>query len=39
MYINSGHGSYGVTLGMGSGKIMSRIVLEDKPDVDVSKLF
>ncbi|KAI4121852.1 MAG: hypothetical protein LQ338_006133 [Usnochroma carphineum] len=38
VYINSGHGSYGVTLGMGSGKIMSQMVLGEEPDVDVSKL-
>lgn len=35
---NSGHGSYGVTLGMGSGKIMSQLVLGEEPCVNVSKL-
>lgn len=38
VYINSGHGSYGVTLGMGTGKIMSQMILGDEPDVNVSKL-
>ena len=37
VYINSGHGSYGVTLGMGSGKIMSQIALGEKPNKDVTK--
>ncbi|KAL8802364.1 MAG: hypothetical protein Q9182_003853 [Xanthomendoza sp. 2 TL-2023] len=38
VFINSGHGSYGITLGMGSGKVMSQLVLERKPDVDVSSM-
>ena len=38
VYVNSGHGSYGVTLGMGSGKVMSQIVLGEETDVDVSNL-
>lgn len=37
VYINSGHGSYGVTLGMGSGKLMSQIVLGRPTDLNVSK--
>ena len=36
VYVNSGHGSYGVTLGMGSGKVMSQIILNQRPDVNVS---
>ena len=38
IFINSGHGSYGVTLGMGSGKLMSQMVLNKQLDVDISKL-
>ncbi|KAL8902944.1 MAG: hypothetical protein Q9207_004267 [Kuettlingeria erythrocarpa] len=38
VYINSGHGSYGVTLGMGSGKIMSQLVLGEEPSVNLSKM-
>lgn len=38
VFINSGHGSYGVTLGMGSGKVMSQIIMGSKPDVDLSKM-
>ena len=38
VFINSGHGSYGVTLGMGSGKLMSQMVLNKQLDVDVSKM-
>ena len=37
VYINSGHGSYGVTLGMGSGKLMSQLVLGQDIDLDISK--
>ena len=38
VYINFGHGSRGVTLGMGSGKLMSQIVLNESVDLDISKL-
>ncbi|KAL8745703.1 MAG: hypothetical protein Q9184_007839 [Pyrenodesmia sp. 2 TL-2023] len=38
VYINSGHGSYGVTLGMGSGKIMSQLVLGEEPSVNLTKM-
>ncbi|KAL8819935.1 MAG: hypothetical protein Q9223_001737 [Gallowayella weberi] len=38
VYINLGHGSYGVTLGMGSGKVMSQLVLGKKTDVNVSSM-
>ncbi|KAF1963706.1 nucleotide-binding domain-containing protein [Byssothecium circinans] len=31
-----GHGSYGLTLGPGVGKLMSQIVLRERPDIDVS---
>ena len=37
VFVNSGHGSYGVTLGMGSGKLMSLIILNDETDLDISK--
>lgn len=37
IFICSGHGSYGVVLGMGTGKVMSQIVLGQKPDIDVSR--
>ena len=38
VFINSGHGSYGVTLGMGSGKVMSQMILKKPLDLDVSKM-
>ncbi|KAL8681736.1 MAG: hypothetical protein Q9186_002183 [Xanthomendoza sp. 1 TL-2023] len=38
VYINSGHGPYGVTLGMGSGEVMSQLVLGKKRDVNVSNM-
>lgn len=38
VFINSGHGSHGISLGMGSGKVMSQIILGRKPDVDLSKM-
>ncbi|KAL8788878.1 MAG: hypothetical protein Q9195_007092 [Heterodermia aff. obscurata] len=38
VFINSGHGSYGVTLSMGSGKLMSQMILNKRLDVDISKL-
>ena len=38
VFINSGHGSYGVTLSMGSGKVMSQMILGDKVALDISRL-
>ena len=38
VYINFGHGSHGVALGMGSGKLMSQVVLNRSVDLDISKL-
>ena len=38
VYINSGHGSYGITLGMGSGKLMTQMVLGERTDLDISML-
>ena len=31
-----GHGSYGLTLGMGSGRLMSQLMRGEKPDIDLS---
>lgn len=31
-----GHGSYGLTLGMGTGKLMGQIICGEKPDLDLS---
>lgn len=36
--VNAGHGSYGVTLGMGSGKIMSQMILGGEMDLDISHM-
>lgn len=36
LYINTGHNSDGVTLGPGSGKVMSELLLGQKPSVSVS---
>lgn len=35
VFINWGHGSYGLTLGMGSGKVMSQLICGQEPDVDL----
>ena len=37
VFICYGHGSYGVSMGMGSGKLMAQVIYEDKPDIDISK--
>ncbi|KAH8817162.1 FAD dependent oxidoreductase [Xylogone sp. PMI_703] len=37
VFICYGHGSYGVTLGMGSGRLMAQLVRGEKPDIDMSK--
>ncbi|KAF7596262.1 Thioesterase super member 4 [Aspergillus hancockii] len=36
-FVCYGHGSYGITLGMGSGKLMAQLVRNEKTDVDISK--
>ena len=36
IFLCSGHGHYGVTLGLGSGRLMSQIVLGVKTDIDLS---
>ena len=38
VYVNFGHGSHGLLLGMGSGKLMSQMLLGEKTDIDVSKM-
>ncbi|RYP91023.1 hypothetical protein DL770_002853 [Monosporascus sp. CRB-9-2] len=37
VFLCYGHGSYGMTLGMGSGKLMAQVILGLKPDIDISK--
>jgi glycine/D-amino acid oxidase-like deaminating enzyme len=37
VFICYGHGSYGIALGMGSGKLMAQLILKEKPDIDISK--
>jgi glycine/D-amino acid oxidase-like deaminating enzyme len=37
VFICYGHGSYGITLGMGSGKLIAQLVRGQKPDIDISK--
>ncbi|KAL8747045.1 MAG: hypothetical protein Q9190_001010 [Brigantiaea leucoxantha] len=41
VFINSGHGSYGITLGMGSGKLMSQIISGRKESIksDILQLY
>jgi glycine/D-amino acid oxidase-like deaminating enzyme len=38
VYINSGHGRYGVTLGLGSGKLMAQVILGKKTDIEISPM-
>jgi glycine/D-amino acid oxidase-like deaminating enzyme len=38
VFLNVGHGSYGITLGPGSGKVMSEIILGIEPSANVSGL-
>ena len=38
VFVCSGHGRYGITLAMGSGRLMSQIIMGDPTDLDVSKL-
>ena len=37
-YINTGHGSHGITLGLGSGKVMSDLIYGRKPAANISGL-
>ncbi|KAM7187758.1 FAD dependent oxidoreductase superfamily [Naviculisporaceae sp. PSN 640] len=36
VFVCWGHGSYGLTLGMGSGKLMSQLMSREKTDIDLS---
>lgn len=38
VFFNTGHGSYGITQGPGSGKLMSELVMGEKLSVDISGL-
>jgi len=38
VWVCTGHGRYGITLGLGSGKLMSQLILGEKPDLDVAAL-
>ena len=38
VFVCSGHGTSGIALAMGSGKLMSQIIMGDKTDYDVLKL-
>ena len=38
VYVNFGHGSHGLLLGMGSGKLMSQMLRCEKTDIDLSKM-
>ncbi|CZR48942.1 uncharacterized protein FPRO_12382 [Fusarium proliferatum ET1] len=37
IFVCWGHGSWGLTLGMGSGRVMSQLMREEKPDIDISR--
>ncbi|KAJ5711094.1 hypothetical protein N7488_005250 [Penicillium malachiteum] len=37
VFVCYGHGSYGITLGIGSGKLISQLVRNQKTDIDISK--
>jgi glycine/D-amino acid oxidase-like deaminating enzyme len=37
IFICYGHGSYGITLGMGSGVLIAQLVCGQKPDIYISK--
>ena len=38
VWVCTGHGKYGITLGPGSGKLMSQLILGETPDLDVAAL-
>lgn len=38
IWVCTGHGKYGMTLGLGSGKLMSQMILGEKPDLPVAAL-
>jgi hypothetical protein len=35
-FVSWAHGAYGLTLGMGTGKLMSQLVIGKKPDIDMA---
>jgi hypothetical protein len=35
-FVSWGHSAYGLTLGMGTGKLMSQLVIGKKPDIDMA---
>ncbi|KAI1378989.1 nucleotide-binding domain-containing protein [Hypoxylon crocopeplum] len=37
VFLCYGHGSYGISLGMGSGKLMAQLIMGHDPDIDISK--
>lgn len=37
VFICYGHGSYGMSLGMGSGKLMAQVIQGVEPDIDIAK--
>lgn len=37
VFICWGHGSYGLTLGMGSGRVISQLMRGEEPDIDISR--
>lgn len=39
VFVCYGHGSYGITLGMGSGKLIAQLVNNEKTDIDLSKFM
>lgn len=36
IFVCWGHGSYGLTLGLGTGKLMCQLMCDEKPDLDIS---
>ena len=38
VFVNTGQGKYGITMGLGSGKLMSQLIMGLEPDIDVSDL-
>lgn len=36
LFVCWGHGSYGLTLGMGSGRLMSQLMSGEEPDIDLT---
>src|SRR5947207_15931738 len=38
VWVCTGHGMYGISLGMGSGKLLSEMILGEKLGVDISML-